>query len=186
VLETARTNKLIETISNRIEQSIKLSKKNFIWRKHALAISRKIFHHHSVDVDCLVDYLMSGERKLSPHKINKATIEHKTLLMKALFGTLLNRVNEGLISESLVSKILDDRWGDDFFKRIAASEKRYLKKYGRDPPGYVLISPGKHCNLACEGTSPSAEGCIAAGRSSGYLYINWNGDVVPCIVMEEH
>jgi hypothetical protein len=30
-------------------------------------------------------------------------------------------------------------------------------------------------------TSPSAEGCLAAGRSYGYLYINWNGDVIPCV-----
>jgi MoaA/NifB/PqqE/SkfB family radical SAM enzyme len=27
---------------------------------------------------------------------------------------------------------------------------------------------------------PLSEGCIAAGRDGGYLYINWNGDVTPC------
>ena len=156
MIKTTRTNRLVEIISARIEHSIKLSKKSFIWKKHALATSRKVFHDHSVDVDLLIDFLLSGEMKLSPHKINKATIEHKALLMKALFSTMLNRVNEGLISEKIVLKILDDRWGNDFFERIATSEKRYRLTYRRDPPGYVLISPGKHCNLTCEGCYASS------------------------------
>ncbi len=28
---------------------------------------------------------------------------------------------------------------------------------------------------------PMSEGCIAAGRGGGYVYINWNGDVTPCV-----
>ncbi len=28
---------------------------------------------------------------------------------------------------------------------------------------------------------PLAEGCIAAGRDGGYLYIDWNGKVMPCV-----
>ncbi len=27
----------------------------------------------------------------------------------------------------------------------------------------------------------STHGCLAAGRESGYFYINWNGDVTPCV-----
>jgi MoaA/NifB/PqqE/SkfB family radical SAM enzyme len=174
---TTRTNGLVEIISSRIERSIKLSKKNFIWKKHALATSRKVFQGNDVDVDLLVEFLLSGEMKLSPHKINKATIEHKLLLMKALFGTLLNRVNEGLVSEKIVLKILDDRWGNDFFERVATSEKRYRKTYGRDPPGYVLISPGKHCNLSCEG-------CYASSTSRTKESLEYN--VVKRIINESH
>jgi MoaA/NifB/PqqE/SkfB family radical SAM enzyme len=29
----------------------------------------------------------------------------------------------------------------------------------------------------------ASNGCIAAGRSGGYFYINWNGDVAPCVFM---
>lgn len=28
---------------------------------------------------------------------------------------------------------------------------------------------------------PMSEGCIAAGRHGGYIYINWNGDISPCV-----
>ena len=30
---------------------------------------------------------------------------------------------------------------------------------------------------------PMVEGCIAAGRERGYLHIDWNGDVMPCVFM---
>mgnify|MGYP005843126145 CR=1 FL=1 len=30
-------------------------------------------------------------------------------------------------------------------------------------------------------SSPISDGCISAGRSWGYFYINWKGDVLPCV-----
>jgi hypothetical protein len=30
---------------------------------------------------------------------------------------------------------------------------------------------------------PLVEGCIAAGRERGYLYVDWNGQVMPCVFM---
>jgi hypothetical protein len=30
---------------------------------------------------------------------------------------------------------------------------------------------------------PLVEGCIAAGRERGYLYVDWNGHVMPCVFM---
>ena len=30
---------------------------------------------------------------------------------------------------------------------------------------------------------PMVEGCIAAGRERGYLHVDWNGDVMPCVFM---
>ncbi len=30
---------------------------------------------------------------------------------------------------------------------------------------------------------PMVEGCIAAGRDRGYLHVDWNGDVMPCVFM---
>jgi MoaA/NifB/PqqE/SkfB family radical SAM enzyme len=30
---------------------------------------------------------------------------------------------------------------------------------------------------------PMVEGCIAAGRDRGYLHIDWNGNVMPCVFM---
>jgi len=149
-------NKLVESIACRIEYSIRHSQKNFLWKQRVLRVSHRIFRNGGIDIDYLVDFLLQGERKQSPHRINKATIEHKTLLMRALFTTLAERVNAGLVSRQVVFKLLKDRWSDDFFARMAASEQCYRQAYGRDPPGYVLISPGKHCNLACKGCYASS------------------------------
>ncbi len=30
-------------------------------------------------------------------------------------------------------------------------------------------------------SGPVSDGCISAGRDGGYLYIDWNGDVMPCV-----
>jgi len=30
-------------------------------------------------------------------------------------------------------------------------------------------------------SGPLSRGCISSGRSGGYFYINWNGDVMPCV-----
>ncbi len=30
---------------------------------------------------------------------------------------------------------------------------------------------------------PLSEGCIAAGRNGGYFYLDWNGDITPCVFM---
>jgi MoaA/NifB/PqqE/SkfB family radical SAM enzyme len=30
---------------------------------------------------------------------------------------------------------------------------------------------------------PLVEGCIAAGREKGYMHVDWNGDVMPCVFM---
>jgi MoaA/NifB/PqqE/SkfB family radical SAM enzyme len=47
----------------------------------------------------------------------------------------------------------------------------------------LLDKQNKNGRFICDfwSTSPSAEGCLAAGRSYGYLYINWNGDLIPCV-----
>ena len=168
---------MVDTIFSRIERSIKLSGKNFIWKKQALGIARKIFHNNNIDIDFLVEFILSGEKKLSPAKISKATLEHKALLSKALYGTVVNRINEGLISEKLLLKIIDDRWDSDFFERIKNSENRYLEMYGRSPPGFVLISPSKHCNLTCEG-------CYASSTSRTKEHLDY--DVVKRIIKESH
>jgi len=175
--ELSRVNSLVDSIFSRVDHSIKQSNKNFLWKKYALANARKVFHDGGIDIDYLVEYLINEEKKESPGKIHLASLEHRGLLMKALYNTIVERVNEGYISESLILKIIDDRWGGDFFERITSSENRYHESYGRYPPGFVLISPSKHCNLACTG-------CYASSTSRTKEHLDY--DTVKRIIQESH
>ena len=169
--------KLIDTILHQVSSAIESSGKNFFWKKRARDIVKKIFHDNSIDINNLVDFVLADQRKLAPAKISNATIEHKTLLMKALFGTILQRTEEKLISEDLLLKLLFDRWHGDFFERMRESERKYRESYHRDPPGYVLISPGKHCNLKCEG-------CYASSTERTREKLDY--EIVKRIIRESH
>lgn len=177
MLVTDRISSLAENIFSRIEQSIKQSDKNFIWKKIALKNVRKIFHHDGIDINSLVDYLIDEEKKGSPNKIHAASLEHRSLLMKALYNTIVERINDGNISEKLILKLIDDRWGNDFFERIYSSEELYRQEYNRYPPGFVLISPSQHCNLTCEG-------CYASSTSRTRNHLEY--ETVKRIIKESH
>lgn len=168
---------LVDTILDQVECSIRNSGRNYFWKWRARTLVKQIFRNGTIDIDKLVDYLMADQRRQSPKKICNATVEHKTLLMKALFGTVLERVDEKLISEDLLVKLLYDRWGGDYFERMQRAERRYREEYGRDPPGYVLISPGKHCNLKCGG-------CYASSTERTRDRLDY--EIVKRIVRESH
>jgi MoaA/NifB/PqqE/SkfB family radical SAM enzyme len=175
--ETTPIYRLAEKIFGRVRESINQSQHNFIWKQRAIAKARKIFQDQNIDINALVEYLINEEIKTSPQKLHMASVEHRALLMKALYGTILNRVNGGQISEDVVMKIIDDRWGNDFFQRITSSENSYFDQYDRFPPGFVLISPSQHCNLSCEG-------CYASSTSRTKNHLAY--DVVKRIIEESH
>jgi hypothetical protein len=47
----------------------------------------------------------------------------------------------------------------------------------------ALDKQNKKGRFICDfwSTSPASEGCIAAGRTSGYVHINYNGNLSPCV-----
>ena len=44
---------------------------------------------------------------------------------------------------------------------------------GVNDQGLFMIDFWNSAHLSC--------GCMAAGRAGGYIYVNWNGDVTPCV-----
>lgn len=44
-----------------------------------------------------------------------------------------------------------------------------------------LLKEKKYCIADFWNSSALSNGCIAYGRSSGYLYIDWNGNIMPCV-----
>jgi MoaA/NifB/PqqE/SkfB family radical SAM enzyme len=60
-----------------------------------------------------------------------------------------------------IAKLVSDRVDSRFFSQIKKSKAEFRKKYKRDPPGTMLLSPTKKCNLVCRGcysnSSPQSE-----------------------------
>jgi MoaA/NifB/PqqE/SkfB family radical SAM enzyme len=44
-----------------------------------------------------------------------------------------------------------------------------------------LLNEKKYCVADFWNSGVLTEGCIAYGRRGGYLYIDWNGNVMPCV-----
>jgi len=155
-MENTKVSLIIDQIFLLVEQSIKQSQRGYFWKQRALRVAKKVFKNRDINVDYLVEFLTKQQKKDSPRDMNIVALEHRALLMKAIYYTIVERVNEGYISDKVVMKIVEDRWGSGFFERIDKAGKQYLNEYGRIPPGFVLISPTKHCNLRCTGCYASS------------------------------
>jgi MoaA/NifB/PqqE/SkfB family radical SAM enzyme len=103
------------------------------------------------NIDYIVEYISSISRKNSLRLINDGSLEHRNHLMRALFKTILERIEQGLISENFLRKILRYRVAPSSFVETKRIKQNYIRKYNRLPPGFVLISPTKRCNLQCIG-----------------------------------
>jgi len=48
---------------------------------------------------------------------------------------------------------------------------------------WEVVRQRRHFLLDFWNHGPLVEGCIAAGREKGYMHVDWNGDVMPCVFM---
>ncbi len=111
----------------------------------------------------------------------------------ALFGLSLTA------TRSNVDTITSDEFIEFFFERRGAAFA-WLFQYlpiGRGPDFDFMITPEQRRNLWIKENElieergiffidfwnggPISDGCISAGRKGGYLYIDWNGSVMPCV-----
>lgn len=89
--------------------------------------------------------------------------------VKSLLVTALKNVNRGLISKHFASRAMETLvtgamiGSDERMKIIAA----YKEKFGCNPPGFVVISPTKKCNLKCIG-------CYASSTSDNCETLEWS------------
>ena len=74
-------------------------------------------------------------------------------IMLNLAETTFKRLEEGLYSKNVVKQGIDI-----FVKQMLFSPRgkkkelvdNFIAKYGRRPPGFLVISPTKRCNLHCK------------------------------------
>lgn len=98
-----------------------------------------------------------------------------------------------------VDKILDDDFVDEFFGERGAAFA-WMFQYmpiGRGPDFDLMITPEQRRNLWFQerhlikdkgiffidfwNGGPISDGCISAGRKGGYLYMDWHGNIMPCV-----
>jgi len=95
--------------------------------------------------------------------------------------------------------VLEDEFLDFFFNKQGAFYGFYFQylPIGRDADFHLMPSPTQRLEfrhriwdvigqkklflLDFWNHGPLVNGCISAGRDGGYLYIDWNGDVMPCV-----
>ncbi len=98
-----------------------------------------------------------------------------------------------------VDRVLSDEFVDEFFGPHGASFA-WMFQYmpiGRGPDFDLMITPEQRRKLWFQerhlirdkgvffidfwNGGPISDGCISAGRKGGYLYIDWHGNVMPCV-----
>jgi MoaA/NifB/PqqE/SkfB family radical SAM enzyme len=98
-----------------------------------------------------------------------------------------------------VDRLLSDEFIDEFYGPHGATFG-WMFQYmpiGRGPDFELMITPEQRRKLWYQeqhllkekgiffvdfwNGGPLSDGCISAGRKGGYLYIDWNGNVMPCV-----
>ena len=98
-----------------------------------------------------------------------------------------------------ISLLLNESFYDFYFNEIGATYM-WIFQYmpiGRGISDNLMISPKERMNLHeiqdrmlneknyfiadFWNSAPMSNGCISCGRSGGYFYINWDGNIMPCV-----
>ena len=146
---------LVKNIRASVSEAFNFDKKilkRILTRIKVRKVLNKIIIDNSIiDVDNLVGLINKTVVKKNGYPANEIAVKHRSILMKALYSTIFKRLRDGYISPDIIEKIVKDRVDIEFFSKIKKAQTAFQKKYHRMPPGIVLISPTKKCNLACKG-----------------------------------
>ncbi len=104
------------------------------------------------------------------------------------------------VTRKNIDTLLDDKFYDFIFNEFGAS---YMWMFQLMPIGQakdakeLMITPAqrvklyrkweyllkekKYCVADFWNSGVLSDGCIAYGRSGGYLYVDWNGNIMPCV-----
>lgn len=82
----------------------------------------------------------------------------------AVLHSVNRSISRGLISKAVLSRLLDT-----FLDNVVLNERRgrAAERLGFEPPLFILVSPGKRCNLRCTG-------CYACSDSGSADKLDWD------------
>lgn len=101
------------------------------------------------------EYIIEENEDHRPITVQK----EKMQIMLNLMETAFKRVEEGLYSKNVVKQGIDIFVKQMLFSaegKAKEKEDNFKAKYGRRPPGFLVIGPTKKCNLHCKGCYASA------------------------------
>lgn len=127
-------------------------------------------------------------------------------VFKQILSAIDNLRKEGVLwgisftaTRQNADRILHDDFIEEFFDEKGAAFA-WMFQYmpiGRKPDFELMITPEQRRNLWFQerhlikdkgiffvdfwNGGPISDGCICAGRKGGYLYIDWSGNVMPCV-----
>ncbi len=120
-------------------------------------ISRKVLR--DMVVNRLDRYLYNSLTDLGRWQLEQERFD-KFYFMSSLVHQVALNLNKGFIKPSVMKKMVKVFLGDNFIpdrhKKITPVKEAYKEKYGDYPPQFLVLSPGKGCNLHCTGCYASS------------------------------
>ncbi len=101
--------------------------------------------------------------------IGRNLLEQEKLDQYAFMTSIVHQVkrnlDKGFIKPEVMKKMakvfVGDSYTPDRHKKLSPEKEAYKEKYGDYPPQFLVLSPGKGCNLHCTGCYASADSAIA-------------------------
>jgi len=137
-------------IAGAISLDKKISRRIIAKIKVKRILDKIIIGNDTIDVDSLVSFVQFGRgRKRCPDQREIAK-KHRSLLMKALYSTILRRLRDGYISPDIIEKMVKDRIDSEFFSRVK-NQGRILQKISPLAARVRTDQSDQKCNLVCQG-----------------------------------
>ncbi len=101
------------------------------------------------------EYVIQGNEDGRPRLVQAEKLQ----VMLNLMETAMNRIKEGLYSKNVIHQGIEVFLKKVLFSPRGKSKKamdQFMAKFGRRPPGFLVIGPNKSCNLQCKGCYASS------------------------------
>jgi len=135
--------------------------KKFIYKKIVKTI---IFnkHYRSVAAKQLDKYIKNNIENDNSEELVDAKLKRYQFL-SSFINIAKKNLDRGFYSKLAFSKLIHSLTGDTLITsgadKIKSKQIDYKSKYGEYPPGFIVLSPTKKCNLKCKG-------CYASSNSN--------------------
>lgn len=96
------------------------------------------------------EYIIEENEDHRPLAVQKEKLQ----IMLNLMETAFNRVEQGLYAKNVIKQGIDIFVENMLFSpkgKNKKAEDNFITKFGRRPPGFLVIGPTKRCNLHCRG-----------------------------------
>jgi len=109
-------------------------------------------------------YLYKNLMNVQGEQLEQEKLDQYTF-MTSIVQQARKNLDKGFIKPEVMKKMasvfVGDSYTPDRHKKLNPVKEAYKEKYGDYPPQFLVLSPGKGCNLHCTGCYASADSAIA-------------------------